>query len=373
MTILHIRSGRTLIFALGFIFANCGNDRQSPRALPGNDAVASSDASQDASQHDSAAGALEAGIGCGVVSLYDFEGAAPTQPFLTGTDLIIATTTSVVDVSVVSRVPRRLTSATSLSMAVVLDGGVYFKGAVPVAGANPDAAGPVASEAHVFMVPLVGGSPTEYPALGEASPVAADDTSIYLESAGRVVRWTPKTGNTVSLPIDVGWVVDGVSLQGDYLYLAAQDARLSGFTNGLIARIPRDGSGAVATIVTGIGHPWSLTADAAGLYWSEDPPTLAGAGRIARSALDGTSVVTVVGTNASSLAVAGEHLIFTVGGDVDAVLTTGGAVTVLASDQQAPGFITAVGDKVVWLAPATSSFSTVQSPSVMMTCFPPRP
>ncbi len=322
----------------------------------------------DSGPSSSSAQQLVCATGPGVTQLYMLGEAAASQPVVAGDQVLLAVTESLLTVPVAGGAPNTLAVAEGPTAPVVLDGIAYFQASAAVG--VPNAQGKQPSQSQVYAVALAGGSATPMPSLGTFAPVAADSSSLYLEedSLG-FERWTPPSGTANGLPVDAGVLIDGVTVQGDYLYVAGQDIKVGGFLNGVIERIPKAG-GSAERIVTGIGHPWNLVADSAALYWSEDPPGLygVGPGRVARSSLDGKSVVTLLGQTSSSLVAANGRLYFSLGTEVDSISTNGGATTTIASGLTNAGLLTVAGSNVIWVDPYAQALSGTASAILMTAC-----
>ena len=100
----------------------------------------------------------------------------------------------------------------------------------------------------------------------------ADSTAIYFNGFGDgIVRVAVADGARTDLALPAGLSVDAIAVNGGAVYVAAQDLASTSPTNGLIMKMPATG-GPAQTLITNIGHPWSLVADASGLFWVEDPP-----------------------------------------------------------------------------------------------------
>jgi hypothetical protein len=306
----------------------------------------------------------------GVTQLYMLGEAAATQPVVTGDQVLLAVTESLLTVPLTGGAPNTLAVAEDPTAPVVLDGIAYFQ-ALAAVGA-PDAQGKQPSQSQVYAVAVAGGDATPMPSLDTLTPVAADDSALYLEgNSSGLERWTPPSGTASNLPVDAGLLIDGMTIQGDYVYVAGQDIKVGGFLNGVIERIPKAG-GSAERIVTGIGHPWNLAADSAALYWSEDPPGLygVGPGRVARSSLDGTSVVTLLGQTSSSLVAANGRLYFSLGTEVDSISATGGVTTAIASGLTNAGLLAVAGSNVVWVDPYEQALSGTASAVLVTACEP---
>jgi hypothetical protein len=152
------------------------------------------------------------------------------------------------------------------------------------------------------------------------------------------------------------------------LYVAAEDLTSTSATNGLILRLPAAG-GAATTIVSNIGHPWSLVADTTGLYWSQDPPTgTFGNGQIVRAALDGTGQRTLVNHEATSLVLSDGDLYLTMG-SLSKIPAGGGDEVPLVTGLKNPGLLTISDGNAAWVDPVSKALSDPTVPSLMTTCW----
>jgi hypothetical protein len=324
----------------------------------------------DSGSSPSSAQQLVCATGPGVTELYVLGEPAATQPVVTGDQVLLAVTESLLRVPVAGGAPDTLAVAEGPTAPVVLDGIAYFQASAAVG--LPDAQGKQPTQSEVYAVAVAGGNATPMPSLDTFTPVAADGSSLYLEESSLgFERWTPPSGAANDLPVDAGFLIDGMTIQSDYLYVAGQDIKVGGFLNGVIERVPKAG-GSAERIVTGIGHPWNLVADSAALYWSEDPPGLygVGPGRLARSSLDGKSVATVFEQNATSLVAANGRLYFSLGTEVDSISTTGGATTTIASGLGNAGLLAVADSNVIWVDPYSQALSGTASAVLMTACEP---
>jgi hypothetical protein len=343
------------VFALGAV--GCAGHSESPSTEP---APSPSSAQQ-----------LSCATGPGVTQIYMLGEAAATQPVVTGDQVLLAVTASLLAVPVAGGAPSTLAVAEDPTAPVVLDGIAYFQ-ALAAVGA-PDAQGKQPTQSQVYAVAATGGDAVLVPSLSTFMPVVADRSSLYLnENSSGFERWTPPSGTANDLPVDAGLLIDSMAVQGDYVYVAAQDIKVGGFLNGVIERIPKAG-GSAERIVIGIGHPWNLATDSTGLYWSEDPPGLygVGPGRVARSDLDGKSVATVLEQSVSSLVAANGRLYFSLGTEVDGISTTGGTTTTIASGLTNAGLLAVAGSNVVWVDPYEQALSGTTQVVLATACAAP--
>ena len=252
---------------------------------------------------------------------------------------------------------------------LVLGGVAYFEASHaagdPIGGKQP-------TEQTLDAVPVAGGDETTVlgadsaPSLDSAT---TDADSLYFPARGQTVitRFTPPSAS-IDLKFSAGSSIDAVAVFGDYVYVAAQDLIVGGSANGIIERIPKKG-GTAGIVVSNIGHPWNLVADATGLYWQEDPPGF-GTGHIAHAQLDGSRLTTLVEANATSLALASGRLYFSTGDTIASIATSGGVATTLESGFKSAGRLTLAGDNLVWVDPASQALSDPTVPTVLTACIP---
>lgn len=312
--------------------------------------------------------------GCGAnvaaTTLFTSTGETVSQPVLAPNEVIFATTDAILGIALAGGMPTTLAREKAPSAPVLLNGVLYFGGLKIVP--NVDPAAPPQSVPTLYSVPVAGGDSTAMTGMGELTPVAADDTSLYLKgNAAAIRRWTPSSGSSIDLPLDFGISIDDIAVSGNYVYVAAQDLAVTGLSNGVIARIPKDG-GPMSRLVTNIGHPFHIAVDGDGLYWAEDPPALfgAGSGRLARSGLDGSATSTLVNQAPLSLVISNRRVVFSTGTEIDSVPTNGGQITLLASGFQDAGMITGANGILVWVDPSNPAFGSTTPPIVMTACAP---
>jgi len=323
----------------------------------------------EAGSSDVVASVCEAGAG--PRTLYDFGGMQATQPAIVGDEVIVAATSSIMAVPSSGGPPRIVTDAISPTSAVVLGGSVFYQGLENVPGSDPDAGVPVPSETQLFSVGLAGGTPEAFPALKHFTPRVTDGTALYLSyDPTGFDRWVPPSGAPTALPLDTNLLIDGVLIQGNFLYVAAQDIKSAGFSNGLIGRMPKSG-GAFERIVSGIGHPSNLAADATSFYWAEDPQAITGNGKLVRSALDGSGITMLYSGTVFSVAVRAGRVFFSWGTEIDSVASVGGSAKPLATGLKNAGFLTLGDNTLSWVDPVQLSFSSTASPVLVSLCLSP--
>jgi hypothetical protein len=224
---------------------------------------------------------------------------------------------------------------------------------------------------HLYVVPLAGGPATDLlPMAPMMTPGATDGSTLFVSSyaGAKLTAMTPPAMRPVPIPLLGGELIDAIAVYGDWIYVAAQDLASRDPSNGLIERVPKAG-GTAERIVGGIGHPWSLVAGSAGLFWEQDPPTgTYGNGDIMSAASDGSGVAVLVkSVAASGLALEGDTLIFA-SDIIGKVPVSGGSVAVVASGVTAPGFLTVVGGNVVWVDRATKALSDAAPSTIETAC-----
>jgi hypothetical protein len=281
---------------------------------------------------------------------------------------VLATGTELQRLSLAGDPPVTLTQASEMRGLVVVGQSVYFTAGHPVGA--PNAQGKQSSTSALYSAPMAGGAPTlvlDVPL--EVDGAATDGVAIYFAGYGPgVTRVAVADGaeSTLALPRSLG--VNAVAVHDGFVYVAAFDGSGSNPSNGVIVKMPTTGS-APQTIVTNIGHPWSLVADASGLFWVEDPPEgTFGDGHIARAGLDGSGVRTVLPHSARSLTVDGGYLFFA-WDTIGKIPVGGGPVTTLVPGLNAPGLLTVAKGNAVWVDPVTQALSDPTVPSLMTTCW----
>ncbi|HEY4104775.1 MAG TPA: hypothetical protein VGM44_12830 [Polyangiaceae bacterium] len=232
-------------------------------------------------------------------------------------------------------------------------------------------------------VPVTGGDAST--ALSEdlaPSPFegASDADSMYFparSASSAVTRFTPPSTRTDLGLSGPSLLINAIAVFGSYVYVAGDDiSGGGGLSNGLIVRVPKSG-GDMQRLLTNIGHPWNLTVDASGLYWIQDPQQFEGGAQLMHSNLDGTESTNLLWTtinpvSVSSFAIGGDQIYFTEGDVVASIPVAGGPMTTIASGQNSPGMLTAAGQNVVWLAPASQALSDPTVPQVFTACAPQR-
>jgi hypothetical protein len=307
----------------------------------------------------------------GATTLYTATDGTLAQAVISGSVVVIAATNSVGAVPVSGGTYEVLAQEVAPHGLAVLSGLVYFEGLDMVPGV--DATAPDESVPTLFQVPVDGGALATIPNFGSFVPLASDDTSLYLSAgSARILRWDPTAATSIELDIDSTLLVDDVTVAGDYVYVAAQDISQGGFSNGLIGRIPRAG-GSLERVVTGIGHPFHVAADTAGIYWAEDPPGLVGnaSGRLVRTALGGGDTMTLVETEPVSVAAMNGMVVFSLGTEIDTIPNNGGTVRTVVTGLTNAGMIVAQNGRLIWVDPVSQSIGSANSPMVMSACVGP--
>jgi hypothetical protein len=306
--------------------------------------------------------------GGGVRSITDLNFRTATQPIAVDNGVVLGTTDAIISVSISSGTMTTLTSAESPSNVAILEGNVYYSGLEPVAAPEQDAGVPIPSQQQFFAVPIAGGPAAPVPSLMHFIPVGVDDSALFLINGSLTLeRWSPPSGEPTVLAMDNELLVDAVTVQGGFVYIAAQDIATGGFTNGVIARVSKTG-GSLERIVTNIGHPWNIASDAQGLYWSEDRPGITGTGRLATTGLAGGLTNTLISGNLSSVVVESGRVFYSRGNEIDSISTAGGPETVIAPGLMEAGLLSTVGANLVWVDPAQQAFGGQISPQLMTVC-----
>jgi hypothetical protein len=260
-----------------------------------------------------------------------------------------------------------LAQASGMRGLVVVGQTAYFTADHPVGA--PTAQGKQSSTTALYSVPLAGGTATLFIDMPlNIDGAVTDGTAIYFNGYGAgIVRVVVADGSASTLPLALG--VNAIAVHGGVVYAAATDLTSTNPSNGLIVRMPTTG-GPPQTIVANIGHPWSLVADANGLYWAEDPPVgVFGDGHVARAGLDGSGVRTLLPHGARALAVDGADLYFAWDA-IGKVPLGGGAVTTLVPGPlKAPGMFTISNGNAVWVDPVFQALSDPTEPLLVTTCW----
>jgi hypothetical protein len=253
---------------------------------------------------------------------------------------------------------------------LVVGGVAYFEASHPV---GDPIGGKQPTEQTLDAVPISGGDVTTVLDAASTSSLdlgTTDADSLYFRAraAPGITKFTlPATH--IDLSLDAGLSIDAIAVQGDYVYVAAQDISGGGGSmDGVIERVPKNG-GTAQAIVSNIGHPWSLVADASGLYWAEDPPGY-GNGHVAHAQLDGSNVTALFSASITSLALAAGRLYYAAGDTIASVAASGGAPTTIASGLKWAGMLTIAGNNLVWVDPASQALSDPTVPAVFTACVP---
>lgn len=279
--------------------------------------------------------------GAGVTTLYE----GPATTFGVGSDRVAILGDSLLSVPLAGGAPTVLVTPSPQNL-FVLGSTAYYGGtlgggglmAVPTSGGAP----------RVFM------SPSPLPLV---PPAETDGTSIYftpfraIGDVGGISRVTPPSTTVVALTAERFMAVS-VGSQGDDVYFIAVDL---GLTSSFIGRVPKRG-GQVEHLVPDIGVPVrTLAVDDSGLYWIQplsrwaDGIHRGGPYAILHAGLDGSSVQQIYGDGVNSIVAAHGRLYFTTATEVDSVAATGGPVTTIASNQNAPTMLTIAGGNLVWM------------------------
>jgi hypothetical protein len=259
-----------------------------------------------------------------------------------------------------------VTQADGMRGLVVVGQTAYFTAEHPVG--VPNAQGKQSSTPALYSVPLSGGAATlviDVPL--NIDGAVTDGTAIYFNGyGGSIVRVDVGDGSRSDLPLPTSLGVNAIAVQGGSVFIAGYVGTSP--TNGTIVKVPTTG-GNMQTLVTNIGHPWSLVADASGMYWVEDPPVgTYGDGRIARAGLDGRGLRTLIPHSARALGVDGGFLYFT-WDTIGRVPVAGGQEITLVSGLNAPGLLAVSGGNAVWVDPIFQALSDPTVPQLMTTCW----
>jgi hypothetical protein len=317
-----------------------------------------------------ASGVANCAISGGVTTLFQLGVTPVVQPTIVGAEVLLATATDVLAVPLSGGGSRAVTSAMSPSAPIAFDGTVYYNALETVPGSDPSA--PQPSEQQFFEVPFGGGTPTTVSALKNFVPIANDESFLYLRDANGVVRWAPPAPPEAEMPIDTKLLVTAITVQGGSVYLAALDVSVAGPSNGVIVRMAPAGS--LDRLVVDIGHPANLVSNGDALYWTEDDPkAITASSRIERLGLDANAEPTTLLSSVvvRSLAAENGRLYLSTGSSIESMLTTGGAVTTLASGQTYPGLIAVSGYNIVWVDPFEQSLSGTAPVALLGTCLTP--
>jgi hypothetical protein len=257
----------------------------------------------------------------------------------------------------------------SESNGLVLAGGsAFFTASVP-AGA-PDPQGKVSTEPGLFSVALTGGDPTlALSAFVNLDGAVTDGKAIYAPGAGGgVMRFAVADGARTDLVLPTTFSIDALAVFAGTVYVAAQDLGNTTATNGVIVKLPATG-GAIETVASNIGHPWSLAADASGLYWVEEAPIgQFGDAHVVHAGLDGQGKKTLLTHGASSL-VLSDGALFLASDGISKLPLAGGAEVPLVTGLQGPGRLVVANGNAAWVDPEFPSRSATTMPSLMTTCW----
>jgi hypothetical protein len=261
-----------------------------------------------------------------------------------------------------------LTQADGMRGLVVVGQTAYFTAEHPVGA--PNAQGKQSSTTALYSAPLAGGAATlsiDVPL--NVDGAVTDGTAIYFNGyGGGITRVAVADGSESTLPLSNALGVNALAVHDGVVYVAAADLTSANPSNGVIVKMPTTG-GSPQTIVANIGHPWSLVADASGLYWVEDPPVgTFGEGRIARAGLDGRGLRTFISHSARALAIDGGFLYFA-WDTIGKVPVAGGQEITLVSGLNAPGLLAVSGGNAVWVDPIFQALSDPTLPALMTTCW----
>jgi hypothetical protein len=252
---------------------------------------------------------------------------------------------------------------------VVAGGAAYFTASFPVGAADPQ--GKQQSAPGLFSVPLSGaGDPTlVIGSFVNIDGAVSDGVAIFLDGgAGAIARVSIADRVRTDLPLPHGISIDALAVHAGVLYVAAQDLASTSASNGVILSLAATG-GTARALVTDIGHPWSLVADASGLTWVQEPPIgQFSDSLIVHAGLDGKGGKTLLSHGANSLAVSNGDLYLAWDG-ISKVPLGGGAETSLVSGLQGPGRLVVSNGNAAWVDPEFQARSATTVPALMTTCW----
>ncbi len=293
--------------------------------------------------------AISCVAGPGVTTLY--EGAATT--FAVGRERVVIVSDSLLSVPLAGGAPMVLATPSEPQGLFVLGSTAYYQewkppGDVVGGGGVP-----------LMAVPITGGAPSIFVSAFPAftmSPGATDATSYYFSPAsavgkvGGLSKLTPPSTTLDALTTEQ-FIASSVAPYGEYVYFIGTDTAL---TTGFIGRVPKRGGG-VEHLVSDIGVPVrTFTVDESGLYWVQPLGRWAdgihrGAPYVVQHAgLDGSQVTQILNDGPNSIAASHGQLYFTTSHEIDRVAATGGPITTVAKNQDAPTMLTIACANLVW-------------------------
>lgn len=266
--------------------------------------------------------------------------------------------------------PTLLASTSYVSGLALLGNRAYFTSQLL---APPDAQGKQSSESTLASVPLSGGKVTtviaSHPPLVGESLQASDGTSLYFGQTSHlwsIDKLTPPATTLASYPLSGKAFVTSIALHDGYVY-AAEYSPSATAKQGGIQRVSTSG-GTPEVLIKDIGIPRALVVDNAHLYFSEDPASFSGTGRIARAGLDGSHVTTLVHHGALSMVVAGGRLYYAVDNNIFSVPVSGGTPKLLVQGKGELGMLRVSGGNLLWVDPVVKAMSDPTVPKLQTTC-----
>jgi hypothetical protein len=285
-----------------------------------------------------------------VTTLY--EGLATA--FAVGRERVVIVSDSLLSVPLVGGAPTVIATPSEPQGLFVLGSAAYYQEWNPPGGVVVGGGG-----MPLMAVPTTGGAPSVFlPALPAftVSPGGTDVTSYYFTpvrgvgNVGGLSKLTPPSTTLDALTTE-RFLAFSIAPYGEYVYFIGTDTAL---TSSFIGRVPKRG-GAAEHLVSDIGVPVrTLAVDESGLYWVQPLGRWAdgihrGAPYVVQHAgLDGSSVKQILADGPNSIVAAHGQLYFTSSREVDSVAATGGAVTTIAGNQNAPTMLTIAGGNLVW-------------------------
>jgi hypothetical protein len=289
--------------------------------------------------------------GADVTTLY--EGLATA--FAAGRERVVIVSDSLLSVPLAGGAPTVLATPSEPHGLFVLGSTAYYQEWNPPGGVVVGGGG-----MPLMAVPTTGGAPSVFlPALPAftVSPGGTDATSYYFTpvrgvgNVGGLSKLTPPSTTLDALTTE-RFLAFSIAAYGEYVYFIGTDTAL---TSSFIGRVPKRG-GAVEHLVSDIGVPVrTLAVDESGLYWVQPLGRWAdgihrGAPYVVQHAeLDGSSVKQILDDGPNAIAAAHGRLYFTTSTEVDSIAATGGTVTTIAANQNAPTMLTISGGNLVWV------------------------
>jgi hypothetical protein len=225
-------------------------------------------------------------------------------------------------------------------------------------------------EGLVMRVAKTGGEP-EVVAQGIVLPrdLAVDATDAYFTSAGpwQSVTAVGPRGSVHAVPLAGGPTRTLASKQWGPTALVLSDTQVFWANPGVlegrtstVSGAPKRG-GAPSTVASGVRNPYAIAVNDASVYWVEggtctsvNGKPVPADGRIRRASLDGKGAPVTLVTEVAcpeTLAIDGTRVYWASMemGTVESVPKTGGARTVIATDQKGSRYVALAGDAIYWL------------------------